>query len=193
MSRNTTRLRVVPPPSEPPVTDGPPEPEADPEDVARTICLRLLTARPCTRAELAAELRRRRVPDAAAEAVLERFGEVGLIDDRAFAAAWVERQQRRRGLSRRALTEELRRKGVGSEEVADAVAAVTDDDERAQARAIVDRRLGSVRALPYDKAVSRLVGALARKGYGAGLAYAVVREALGGTTSDPDDDGFAAF
>ena len=183
-----TNLRLLPSPS-----DGPPEPDADPEEVARTICLRMLTARPCTRAELATELRRRHVPDAAAEAVLERFGDVGLVDDRAFAAAWVERQQRRRGLSRRALAEELRRKGVGSEEVADAVAVVTDDDERTRARAIVDRKLHGVRALPYDKAVARLVGALARKGYGAGLAYAVVREALGGGTPDPGDDGFAAF
>jgi len=152
--------------------------------VARAICLRLLTNRPCTRAELATELRRRNVPDEAAETVLARFDDVGLIDDRAFAATFVERQQRTRGLSRRALAHELRRKGVGSEEVAEAVAVVSDDDERGLARALVDRRLSSVRNLPYDKAVARLVGMLARKGYGGGLAYAVVREALDGAADD---------
>ena len=157
--------------------------------MARAICLRLLTSRPCTRAELATELRRRNVPADAADAVLARFDDVGLIDDAAFAADYVERRQRRGGLSRRALATELRRKGVGSDEVAEAVSVVSDDDERTLARALVERRLGGVRNLPYDKAVARLVGMLARKGYGGGLAYAVVREALGGHGGPGDDDG----
>ncbi|HEX8002947.1 MAG TPA: regulatory protein RecX [Mycobacteriales bacterium] len=185
------RLRLLPPPGPPtePPDDAarPAEPDADPESVARAICLRLLTNRPCTRAELAKELRRRNVPADAADAVLARFDDVGLIDDRAFAAAYVERRQRR-GLSRRALAEELRRKGVASEEAAEAVSVVSDDDERALATALVQRRLGSVRALPYDKAVARLVGMLARKGYGSGLAYAVVREALSGAGAGSDED-----
>ena len=158
--------------------------------MARAICLRLLTNRPCTRAELAGELRRRNVPADAADAVLERFDDVGLIDDAAFAASYVERQQRRRGLSRRALATELRRKGVANEEVEEAVSVVTEDDERALARALVERRLSSVRSLPYDKAVARLVGMLARKGYGGGLAYAVVREALAGDTGGPEDEPY---
>jgi regulatory protein len=157
--------------------------------VARAVCLRLLTNRPCTRAELATELRRRNVPADAADAVLERFDDVGLIDDRAFAAAYVERRQRTRGLSRRALASELRRKGVPTEDVEEAVAVVTDDDERALAEALVARRLPSVRSLPYDKATARLVGMLARKGYGAGLAYSVVRDALGGAGEDVPYDG----
>jgi regulatory protein len=165
------------------VPDGePPEPDADPESVARAICLRMLTGRSCTRAELATELRKRHVPDDAATAVLERLDDVGLIDDQAFAAAWVERQRRTRGLSRRALATELRRKGVGAEEVSEAVSVVSDDDERARAAELVARKLGSVRNLDRDKQVNRLVGMLARKGYGGGVAFAVVREAL-----DADD------
>ena len=155
------------------------EREADPEEVARAICLRMLTSRPCTRAELASELRRRNVPDDASAAVLERFDDVGLVDDRAFAASWVERQRRTRGLSRRALASELRRKGVADEDATEAVAVVTDDDERARAAELVARKLGSMRSLDRERQVSRLVGMLARKGYGAGLAYSVVREALG--------------
>lgn len=188
--RSRLRLLPAPPPTEPEDdASRPPDADADPEAVAKAICLRLLTNRPCTRAELAKELRRRNVPDDAADAVLSRFDDVGLIDDRAFATAYVERRQRTRGLSRRALATELRRKGVGSEEVEEAVAVVSDDDERALAQALVERRLGSVRNLPYDKAVARLVGMLARKGYGAGLAYAVVRDALGGAALADADDG----
>jgi regulatory protein len=174
------RLRVVTdgPPDE---VDGsrPPEAAADPEEVARTICLRMLTGRSCTRAELAVELRKRNVPADAAEAVLGRLDEVGLVDDAAFAAAWVERQRRTRGLSRRALATELRRKGVADDEVAEAVAVVSDDDERTRAAELVARKLSGVRNLDHDRQVARLVGMLARKGYGPGVAYSVVREALG--------------
>jgi regulatory protein len=173
----------LPPPVDPP-EDLATEPEPDPESVARTICLRMLTNRPCTKAELATELRRRGVPGEAAEAVLERFDEVGLIDDAAFAASWVERQRRTRGLSRRALAAELRRKGVAAEDVSEAVAVVTDDDERARAAELVARKLGSVRGLDRPKQVNRLVGMLARKGYGGSLAYSVVREALGDADAD---------
>jgi regulatory protein len=184
LSRSRARLRVVPDAAGEPPDDRPPEPEADPEEVARTICLRMLTHRPCTRAELATELRRRGVPGDAAEAVLGRFDDVGLVDDRAFATAWVERQRRTRGLSRRALATELRRKGVADDDVAEAVSSVSDDDERRRAAELVARKLSSVRSLERDKQVNRLVGMLARKGYGAGVAYAVVREALGEIDAD---------
>ncbi|HVF03924.1 MAG TPA: regulatory protein RecX [Frankiaceae bacterium] len=168
------------PPAEPPGdASRPPEPDADPASVARSICLRMLTNRPCTRAELATELRRRHVPDDAAAAVLERLDHVGLVDDREFAASWVERQRRTRGLGRRALAAELRRKGVGDEDIGEAVAVVSDDDERERAAELVARKLSSVRNLDRDKQVSRLVGMLARKGYSGGVAYAVVRAALG--------------
>lgn len=181
MTQLRPRLHVVPtsPPVDPSPADGPPDPEPDPEVVARSICLRMLTNRPCTRAELAVELRRRHVPDDAAAAVLERLDHVGLVDDREFAASWVERQRRTRGLGRHALAAELRRKGVGDEDIGEAVAVVSDDDERERAAELVARKLSGVRNLDRDKQVSRLVGMLARKGYGGAVAYAVVREALG--------------
>src|SRR6202451_2283585 len=89
----------------------------DPEARARQICLRMLTAAPPTRAQLAAAPPRGHVPRATAEAVLSRFADVGLIDDAAFARAWVESRHHSRGLSRRSLSAELRRTGVASEAI----------------------------------------------------------------------------
>ena len=88
------------------------EPPADPVERARAICLRLLTGTPRTRKQLADALRKREIPDEAAEEVLSRFEEVGLINDGAFADAWVESRHHGRGLARRALARELRTKGV---------------------------------------------------------------------------------
>src|SRR6266576_2995204 len=150
----------------------------DPQEAARQICLRLLAAGPRTRAQLAGALRRRRVPDEIAEAVLGRFAEVGLIDDAAFAQAWVETRHHGRGLARRALSAELRQRGVAADEVRAAVGSLGDADELAAARRLVAKRLGASRGRPLPARVRHLVGILARKGYPAGLAYQVVREAL---------------
>ncbi|HEX2072340.1 MAG TPA: regulatory protein RecX [Geodermatophilus sp.] len=157
-----------------PLQDDP----GDPESVARAICLRALTGAPKTRQQLADLLARRGVPDDAAERVLDRFGEVGLIDDAAFARAWVSSRQAGRGLARRALKAELRAKGVDGEVAEEALALVDEDDERAAARRLVQRRLPALRRVDDATATRRLLGMLARKGYGAGLAGSVVREEL---------------
>ena len=157
---------------------GPPEEPKDPEAAARAICLRLLTLSPRTRAQLADALRRRHIPGPAAEAVLDRFTEAGLIDDPAFARAWVESRHHGRGLSRRALSAELRRRGVADDDVHEAIELVDPDQEAATARQLIARRVAATRGQPSDARVRKLMGVLARKGYGAALAYRVVREAL---------------
>jgi len=173
-------------PLNPDVEDGPPEEMKDPESVARGICLRALTGAPKTRQQLADLLAERDVPDDAAETVLDRFTEVGLIDDAAFSRAWVSSRQAGRGLARRALSQELRAKGVDPEVAAEAVGEVDDEDERASARRLVERRAGAMRRLDRATATRRLMGMLARKGYSGGLAAAVVREVL--DSADVDDE-----
>ena len=165
----------------------PEDPLGDPESVARAICLRLLTGQPRTRAELAAALARRGVPDEAAEAVLGRFAEVGLIDDRAFAAAWVGSRHAGRGLARRALAAELRRRGVDQATVGEAVATLDPATEERTANELVGRRLSATRRLDATVRVRRLVGMLARKGYPPALAVRVVRAQLGEEGVDPGE------
>ena len=186
--------RSAPPPDGVPLTQGadpgPGEDHAgDPESVARAICLRALTGAPKTRAQLAELLERRGVPEEAAVAVLDRLGEVGLVDDAAFARAWVSSRQAGRGLARRALAAELRAKGVDHGLAAEAAAQVDDEDERAAARRLVERRLPGMRRLDGATATRRLMGMLARRGYAAGLSASVVRAALeadrGGDAADP--------
>jgi regulatory protein len=149
-----------------------------PEAVARQICLRMLTAAPRTRAQLAAALRRRGVPDDVAEAVLGRFADVKLIDDAMFATAWVESRHHGRGLSGRALAAELRHRGVASEDIQAAVDRLAPEQELATARRLVARKLAATRGQPTPARTRRLVGVLARKGYSQALAFRVAREAL---------------
>ena len=154
------------------------EPPGDPVERARAICLRLLTGTPRTRKQLADALRKREIPEEAAEEVLSRFEEVGLINDSAFADAWVESRHHGRGLARRALAQELRTKGVDSTLIDEAVSQLPSEQEEATARELVARKLRSTRGLDRDKRLRRLAGMLARKGYSEGMALRVVRRAL---------------
>jgi regulatory protein len=163
------------------------EVEADPEAVARKILLDTLTGQARSRKELADKLAKRGVPDDLADRLLDRFTEVGLIDDGAFARQWVESRHRSRGLAPRALAQELRRKGVDDAEAKLALEQIDEADQREAARALVDKKLRSMRGVDHTTATRRLAGLLARKGYAAGLAFAVVREALG-ELDDADDE-----
>jgi regulatory protein len=167
-------------------------PEPDQESVARKILLDQLTGRARTREELAKKLSDKLVPDDIATRLLDRFEEVGLIDDEAFARDWIAERQTGRGLARRALAQELRRKGVDDEVARTALDERADDDPDAEleaARMLVRRKLRSVRGLEQDKAVRRLVGMLARKGHSSGVAYRVVREELDADLVDPEHTG----
>ena len=159
-----------------PVSDGP---EADPEAVARKILLDQLTGQARSRKELSDKLSSRNVPDDVATRLLDRFEEVGLVDDQAFARSWVASRQPGRGLARRALAQELRRKGIADDVAREALEEIDPADEEAAARALVRKKLRSLSSVDDVTATRRLVGLLARKGYGSGLAFAVVRDELG--------------
>lgn len=163
------------PPPPDPVAEGP---DADPEQVARTILLDQLTGRARSRQELAEKLASRGVADDVAAPLLDRFEEVGLVDDEAFARLWVDGRRSAKGLARRALAQELRRKGVADETAREVLDEVDPADEEAVARDLVRRRLRSMRSLEPAVATRRLAGMLARKGYAPGLAFAVVKDEL---------------
>ena len=182
------RRRGAPaPPPDDPVAAGPP---ADPEAVARKILLDTLTGQARSRKELADKLAKKQVPDDVATRLLDRFTEVGLVDDEAFARMWVGSRQPGKGLARRALAVELRRKGVDDEVAREVLDEVEPEQEEAAARLLVRKKLRTLARVDDTVATRRLVAMLARKGYGSGMAFAVVRDELANAGRDkPDDTG----
>ena len=166
------------PPGDVPVDVRRVGPEADPESVARTILLDQLTGRARSRRELADKLASRNVPTDIATRLLDRFEEVGLIDDEAFARAWVSGRQSAKGLAPRALAQELRRKGIDDEVAREALDEVDPADVEEAARRLVRKKLRTATRVDDLTATRRLVGMLARKGYGSGLAFSVVKSEL---------------
>lgn len=162
--------------------------EPDPESVARAIALRQLTAAPRSRAQLAEAMARRDVPEDVAERVLDRFTEVGLVDDAAYAEILVRSRHAERKLSRRALAQELRRKGVDDEIAREALEQVDDEEEELAARALARKKLAATRGLDREVRLRRAYGALGRKGYGGSLVSRVVREELAAEGAAEDGD-----
>ena len=146
--------------------------------MARKILLDALTGQARSRKELADKLAKKDVPQELADRLLDRFTEVGLVDDQAFARAWIGSRQPGKGLARRALAQELRRKGVDDEVAREALAQVDEESQREAAATLVRKKLRSLTRVDRTTATRRLVGMLARKGYGSGLCWSVVKDEL---------------
>ena len=151
--------------------------------MAQAIVYRQLTASPKSRLQLARKLAERNIPEHVAEAVLDKFQETRLIDDAEFADMWVRSRSQSRKLAKGALRRELSEKGIDPETAASALEQLTDADEEAAARTLVERKLrpGTNLSDPAerDKAVRRLASMLARKGYQPSQAFRIVNEVLG--------------
>ncbi|KAA0081378.1 recombination regulator RecX [Mycolicibacterium sp. P9-64] len=165
----------------PSTSDSPQADSGSREEQARAVCLRLLTVRARTRAELTGQLTKRGYPDDVSAMVLDRLADVGLIDDEDFAEQWVRSRHVNAGKGKRALASELRTKGIDDDVIAGALADIDSDAERVRAEQLVADKLRRER-LTDDaddvKVARRLVGMLARRGYNQSMAFDVVKVAL---------------
>ncbi|MBV9091646.1 MAG: recombination regulator RecX [Mycobacteriaceae bacterium] len=168
--------KPCPPPS---ISDGPAARWESREEQAKALCLRLLTARARTRAELAGQLAQRGYPDDLTDRVLDRLAAVGLVDDADFAEQWVRSRHAGAGKGRRALAAELRTKGVHDDVISAALDGIDAAADRDRAVELVRKRLRREN-LDGDEAkvARRLVGMLARRGYSPTMAFDTVSTEL---------------
>ena len=151
------------------------------EEQARALCLRLLTARARTRAELAGQLAKRGYPDDVSTRVLDRLSDVGLVDDAGFAEQWVHSRRANAGKGKRALAAELHTKGVDNDVITSVLGGINPAAERGRAEQLVRTRLRREKLSDDDARVSRrLVAMLARRGFDQTMAYDVVSAELAG-------------
>ncbi|MDO4254944.1 MAG: regulatory protein RecX [Kocuria sp.] len=161
-------------------------------EAARQIVLRQLTASAKSRRQLEDKLADCNIPETVSVAVLDRFEQVGLVDDAAFAQAFVRSRSETRMVARPALRRDLQAKGIAPDLIEQALEQRTDDEERQDALTLVRRKMPTEPYLSQqltqraqrDRLTRRLVSMLARKGYAPGAAYDAVKQVLNENTEE---------
>lgn len=124
--------------------------------------LNYLSYRPRSRTEVQRNLSKHDVPPEAIEEVLYRLEENSLLDDLDFARKWVENRAAFHPRSRRALTSELRQKGVASHVIDQ---ALKDVDDHEMAYKVAQNKLRRLKGLDRQDFNQKLYGYLTRRGF----------------------------
>jgi regulatory protein len=152
--------------------------EIEAADAAKQVLLRRLSNAPRTRKELAKDLKDKDISDEVANVALDRFEEVGLINDQALASNYVSSQHERKGLGKNALRQQLRAKGVSDDVALEAISQISDDQEFQAAFALACKKIRSLQKDDAKTQLRKIVGVLARKGYSSNLAFRVAKEVI---------------
>jgi len=123
------------------------------------------------------------------DTVVSRCLDNGMLDDERFAHEWVRQRQHNQKKSVSVLRRELRDKGVAPSVIEDALGQVTEEDQQDILQALVTKKAGTVKTVPadraeYDKALRRIVGVAARRGFPAGAGMDAARAALDARISE---------
>ena len=152
--------------------------EIEAADAAKQVLLRRLSHAPRTRKELAKDLKDKDISDEVANVALDRFEEVGLINDQALASNYVSSQHERKGIGKNALRQQLRAKGVSDDVALEAISQISDDQEFQAAVALACKKIRSLQKDDAKTQLRKIVGVLARKGYSSNLAFRVAKEVI---------------
>ena len=152
--------------------------EIEAADAAKQVLLRRLSHAPRTRKELAKDLKDKDISDDVANVALDRFEEVGLINDQALASNYVSSQHERKGLGKNALRQQLRAKGISDDMALEAISQISDDQEFQAAFALACKKIRSLQKDDAKTQLRKIVGVLARKGYSSNLAFRVAKEVI---------------
>ncbi len=145
------------------------------EQRARNVLLHQLARSAKSTHQLRKILEQREIPSEIAEKVLERFTEVGLIDDKAYAETIVNSRRNFKGLSKSAIKRELGEKGVPAPLIEEAIESITVEDDFEAAKDLAVRRIRQMSSLTREVRERRLAGYLGRKGYPSSTVFAAIR------------------
>jgi regulatory protein len=146
------------------------------EQRAKNVLLFQLSRSMKTRYQLANILKKREIPDEIANAVLDRFTEAQLIDDAAFARAFVNSRIAISGKSRSVISRELKQKGVSAEDAQEALSIIDQETEDQTAYSIAKKRYQQLSSLAPDVRKRRLMGFLMRRGFSSTLTSRILRD-----------------
>lgn len=153
------------------------EPDVDVEAVRRTL-MRRLGGRQLSVAEASALLRDAGLDDAAAAEIVAEFEGSGYLDDAGLAEQLVHTATARKAQGRQAIARTLAQRGIAREDADEALREIDADDEAERALEFARAKARVLEGVEHDRALRRLTGQLARRGFHGALAMSVARRAL---------------
>ncbi|MDQ0645261.1 regulatory protein RecX [Microbacterium murale] len=170
-------LRAIPSGAEQP---GEQEAERDAEqirEVGEESLVRKLRARSLSISEARQVLRGHDLERSQIDDVIDDFCRRGYLDDAILAEQLVISGIERKGQGRVALSRALSQRGI-PRDVIDAALGDLPDDDAERALEFARTKARSMTRLDFDTALRRLMGQLARRGYGGSVAMSAARTAL---------------
>jgi regulatory protein len=147
---------------------------ADEQEVIYQKALHFLSFRPRSSTEVRQNLSKRHIPEALIDETIQRLQKANLLNDEAFAQAWVENRNSFHPRGKAALRSELRRKGLSDEIVQSVLDTQVDEESLAvEAARKHARRLAG---LEWPEFRQKLAGFLTRRGFSYDTLAPVVSE-----------------
>lgn len=161
--------------------------DEDTREWAYQQALLFLSYRARSEKEIRQNLLKHEISEEAIEETLQKLRDAGLANDNEFAQAWVENRNTFRPRSKRALTVELRQKGLDDEAIQASLSAV---DEDALAYAAAQKRAARFKDLEWVEFRKKLSEFLARRGFSYSVIAPTVSKIWSETRaeSQPDED-----
>jgi regulatory protein len=161
----------------------------DEREVAYQRALKFLGYRPRTEREINDKLREHGFADPIIEYVLGRLQRSGLVDDEQFAKTWVENRNEYRPRSRRALSYELRQRGIDNE-VIDETLEDFDDEEMAYQAAL--QKVRKLKNLEWQEFRQKMYAFLARRGFNYEASAQAVARVWAEQQSDQSNENYVS-
>lgn len=134
----------------------------DAREVAYLKAIKYLDYRERSEAEIRIHLNKRDINESVIKDVIDRLLRSGLVDDRRFAANWVENRLEFRPRGRRALFYELRQKGISEEIIQETLDSINDEELAYQAAI---KKAKNYQSLEWDDFRKKMLGFLSRRGF----------------------------
>lgn len=156
--------------------DDGPDPQQLQEAASESL-VRKLRARSLSISESRMVLRGHHLDAGQIDDVIDEFTRLGYLDDATLAAQLVDSGANRKGQGRVALARALAQRGI-PRDVVDAALGELPDDDAERALEFARSKARSLSRLDPDTALRRLMGQLARRGYGGSVAMTAAKTAL---------------
>ena len=148
------------------------------EDVRKAL-LKLLERSSKSSGQLRTLLLEKEFPVQLVDQMIDRFIEVGLIDDLSLAKDFTEVAVTRKSKAKSVIARELRAKHFPQEAIDAAISEIDSESELEAAKKLAETRFRQLLKLEPEVRTRRLSSYLMRKGYSSSVVWAAVRHASG--------------